>query len=280
MALIGVNLVSDEQWFPSFGQRNGSVHREPVVMIEALDVRPRRKVFLSQLHEFFLKFGHRVRGVRVARWNDAALAGIVAEKFHGSEVERLQFVRRAKQTVLTKWFAAGQFQICAEPAADTLDRQLRKPALDCTEAGVTCDGRSEGLEVVGKAFFRVVPENDLESEKFAQPFFERGGVIQWKLRLRRFAICPQADFPDFRVERASQLMDARRALAVHHFSSRVKNRVDAVVFQNAAAGDARGFERHAVERFDGEYGDSSQLHLPGSQYRNRSPRGNQFSKQF
>ena len=89
---------------------------------------------------------------------------------------------------------------------------------------------------------------------------------------------PQAHFGDLGVELATQLMDARRAFAVHDLSRRIINRIDAIVFQNAAAGDAGRFDRNAVQRFDGKYGDSAELHLPKNQYWNHSLRGKYFLK--
>ena len=91
--------------FPASVGGNGSVHGEPVKMIEPLRIRPCGKMFFAQLHEFFLKIGDGLRRVRIARGHHATLAGIVAEKFHRADLKRFEFIRRAEQPVFAKRLA-------------------------------------------------------------------------------------------------------------------------------------------------------------------------------
>ena len=89
-------LVSQAELFSGFSWGNGSIDGKAIKMIETLGICPGRKMFFAQLHEFFLKFGNRLRGVRVARRHHATLAGIVAEKFYRADLKWLQFARCSK----------------------------------------------------------------------------------------------------------------------------------------------------------------------------------------
>ena len=151
--------------------------------------------------------------------------------------------------------------------------------MDHAQTGLADNGWPKGFTVVGKAFHRFMLQDNRKAEKIAQPFSRGGQIIQLKL-LRRLAIGPEADFPEFRVERRAQFVDAGRAFAVHDFSVRIINCENAVVLQNAAGGKAGGFERNTVERLDREYNDSAELHPGRKQYCNRSLRGKLFFKNF
>jgi len=229
-------------------------------MIEALRVRPSGKIFFAQFHESLLEIRDGLAAVRIARWHDAALAGIVPEKIHRADLERLEFAGRAEKPVLAKRLATFQFKIGAKTASHTFQRQFGKPFLDFAQAGVACNCRAKCLPVVGKAFLRFAAQRDGKSKKIAQPFFHPFGRVQIKLLRRRFVILPQADFPDLGVKFAAQLMHKRSTLAVHHFAVLVKNRVDAVVRQNAASGDLSLPDEQAVQRFDWKYLNFTEVH--------------------
>ena len=183
----------------------------------------------------------------------------MAEKFHRADLKSFEFFRRAKQAVFAEWFAAGQFQIRPKTATNTFEGKLRKPALDRAQAGLAHDGGPECCVIIGKSLLRFELQHNREIKEFAKPFADGTRIVQRKLYRGTVSI-PQAYFGNFGVELATQLMDPRCAFAIYDFPFRIINRVNAVVFQNAATGDAGCFDRNAVQGFDGKYGDSPELH--------------------
>ncbi|HUZ07955.1 MAG TPA: hypothetical protein VMV89_10765 [Candidatus Paceibacterota bacterium] len=144
-------------------------------MIKTLRVRPFGNGFFAQLHEFFLKTGGGLAAVGIARGHDASLAGVVAEKFHCTDLKRFEFVRCAKELVFAKRLATDDFKIGAEAAAQTVQCQFGKPFLNFAQASFTCDGRAKRLAVVGETFLRIALQLDVKSKKIAQPFFNSSG---------------------------------------------------------------------------------------------------------
>jgi hypothetical protein len=89
---------------------------------------------------------------------------------------------------------------------------------------------------------------------------DAGSLIQAELRLQGFTTLPQAHFPDPIIERAAQLVDARRALPIHNSAIPVNDRVNAVVFKYSAGRNADLLHGHAIQGFYRKYCDPAKMH--------------------
>lgn len=82
--------------------------------------------------------------------------------------------------------------------------------LDRLQAGLARDGRAKRNAVIGEALLRIMLQDDREPKKISQPLADRGRIMQVKLG-RRATVRPNLQFLEGSVERATQLMNARRA---------------------------------------------------------------------
>jgi hypothetical protein len=162
-------------------------------MIEALRVRPCGQVLPAQLREFFLKFRDCFAAFGVAGGNHATLAGIVTQKMHRTELERLEFVRRAEQAVFLEGRAAGEFQIRAKAPPEAFQFQPGIPLLNGAQAGLADHGGAEGGAIIRETFLRFTLQIDRVPKELAQPAADAVGFIQMKLRLRGLARLPETD---------------------------------------------------------------------------------------
>ena len=208
-------------------------------MVEAIAVGPFRKLFFTQTHESFLKFRDGFSGFRIAGGNDTALAGIVTKDGYFAKLKWFALTGRAEQAVFRKGLLGGEFKIGAKAAADAFKAEVRIPALDCAEAGIADNCGAERFAIVGKTGFGLVAQDDWKTEELSDPGVDAVGVVEGKLGRGGVAVLPKADFAEAGVERASQIMDASRAFAVHVFAIGVRDGIDAVVFEKASGSDAR-----------------------------------------
>src|ERR1700688_1173194 len=103
-------------------------------MLEAVGVGPGGELRAALLSETFLKTDGVGAGVRIARGDGAADAGVAAFKGDFADVETDDAAKfSAEELVFPEWWDAVEFQSCAEAQTGFGDSYAGKPIADCLE---------------------------------------------------------------------------------------------------------------------------------------------------
>ena len=162
-----------------FGGGNARVGGKAVEMLEAVSVRPGRKMGAALVSKTLLKTGGIGAGLRIAGGDGAAYAWIAAFKSDFADMETNYATKFcSEEMVFPEWRHAVELQSCAETQTGFRDRHPGKPFADGLERGRGDDGWAVGDEVVGDPGW-IMANHDGVSEELAEPS-GCGGGVSWK----------------------------------------------------------------------------------------------------
>jgi len=230
--------VGEAEEAAGLGGGDASIGGEAVEVVEAGGGGPRGESGFAELREAFLKGFDGNAGVRIARRDRAAGAGIAALEayFADGEADDAAFLF-AEEAVFPEGGDAVDLESGAEAKAEVVDGKAGEPSGNGLERRGGDDGGAAGDGVIGKAAWGIA-EDDLLLEENAEPF---GGLFvgvgKGKVTWGDFAAVGwdgERDAGDIGRIAGADGMDERRPLAVHPFA------VDRVEGPGAIEGETAG----------------------------------------
>ena len=162
-----------------FGGGDAGVGGEAIEMLEAVGVRPERKMGAALLGEMFLKADDVGASVGIACGDGATDAWVAAFKGDFADVKTNYAAKfSAEELVFPEWRHAIELQSGSETQAGFRDSHAREPFADGLERGRGEYCWAVGDEIVGNAV-GIVANHDRIAQVFGEPF-GRGGGVGWK----------------------------------------------------------------------------------------------------
>ena len=146
-------------------------------MVEARALGPGGEGFFALAGEDLGEFGIVLAGEGISGGDDAALAGIDAVEFHGTDSEFQDGSGEAVELVFPEGGDTADFEIGADANAHLVGGDAGEPACDFDEGRSADDRGAGGIGVVGKTGGGVFFEMDGEVEEFIEPVFQTSAIV-------------------------------------------------------------------------------------------------------
>src|SRR5713101_6544414 len=249
-------------------------------MVEAGSGGPGRQSFAAQVAEALLEGGDFGGGLRVARGNGAAGAGVAALEVHFADAEtyhaalafavELIFPERGQVSVGTRSllgnFGATDFERGAKALARAVERQAGKPIGHRFQRRGGNNRGAAGDRVVGEPFARVAHQDlllEIDAEPFCGVFSSAGEGKRARGNIAAIARNREGDGAEIRRVGGADQMHRSSAFAIDPAAVDRKERPSPVVFESAARSDTRLVHRYRIERLDRMQADARQPRQEG-----------------